>query len=558
MFLACHYRVESRESGKKDIYQLTTQVQQLSIQHTSSVDARVKRHVLLGLSVFLLFLSILSTMVPPASGTIFPEKHGSYHALVDSGFSTAITLSDNQYNYAAAWDTASMSVRVGLIPRSRITSFSSPTFNMTKEIKGNNFSANYPYLDSPSILLWDNGTVCLVMRTDPDDLGSKRRMLFFTSSGDNGSTWTTPYELTGINETTVRNNYLFQLNGTHIIALWEETFNGATPNGPFSIVYRISSDFGVTWDPKVNIFVNSTNQLSAIKARNGEIILSMSIDTQEYRPGKNISASNIYLEHYFPITANLTAINDTEPQLLSSHEGTSPFFMNTFDNGDLIFTWGTHLILFYRTLGKFSGLYELFESETLFPSFMGIYMAGGNTALAVFTLGNKCYVKYLDNFVEVSDPGLPPEAILAIVVVIILGIQIGLYTLNKMRKRKNAPGKSAGTSGAKPAPDEKGPGTKPSSDGKEPAEKAPGEKEPGTKPSSDGKEPAEKAPGEKSSTEKAQNSKPSKELKPEAEKDIANLSNKGDRKEPVDKKGNDVSQISNGSSTTEPAPEKKK
>ncbi len=395
---------------------------------------KLRRHVVI--SVLVPLVIVISTIVSPVAATTY-KKMSTVHTLVESGFSTRVTLSGNRYDYAVAWDTTG-AVHAGLCPRDELESRHGIPFS--KEF---DYSAPGGWENPavPSILLLENGTICMLLKMRPTP-SEEKPFLVFVKSSNNGTSWSAPVVVTpaliinGTSRDSLRNPWLLQLNSTHLIAMWADARHASVTNGLYSIMCSLSGNNGTDWIPPFALFENCTNHFTAIKTRTGQVLTSMVFEKAEYRPGKTVTPYNIY---YVEVPTNGSALDCTEPQRLYPDSTSIPCYMEQFDNGDFLLTVTENLVLAYKTSSDYSGLYRI--SDTLSYAFLGLYMVGPSTALGFFFADGKCKFVYLDHFVESNDGGLTNEQILLIVIAVVIGVQVGLCAVHKIKKRRALRGK---------------------------------------------------------------------------------------------------------------------
>jgi hypothetical protein len=118
-------------------------------------------------------------------------------------------------------------------------------------------NGNIRYLDLPSLAIDPNGWLHIVFSGDPDTQGSGDAAdVYYTSSQDNGSSWSTPVRL---NDDTTINDQFFPTivaSPTGVLtAYWYDRRNDFS-NVAFEIYRTSSYDGGQTWTP--NFRVSST------------------------------------------------------------------------------------------------------------------------------------------------------------------------------------------------------------------------------------------------------------------------------------------------------------
>lgn len=396
---------------------------------------KLRRHAVI--SVLVPLLVLISTIVSPVAATTYKEM-STVHTLVESGFSTRVTLSGNSHNYAVAWDTTG-AVHGGLCPRDELESRHGIPFS--KEF---DYSAPGGWENPavPSILLLDDGTICMLLKMRPTP-SEEQPSLVFVKSSNNGTSWSAPVVVTpaliinGTSRDSLRNPFLFEFNSTHLIAMWADA-RDVVVNGMYSIMYSLSGNNGTDWTAPVALFENCTNHFNAIKTRSEKLLISMVFEKAEYRPGKTVTPYNIY---YVEVPTNGSAINSTEPQSLYRDTNTLPCYMDQFDNGDFLLTVTENLVLSYMTTGTYSSLYKI--DDALAYSFAGLYMVGPSTAICFFNHDSKCKFVYLDHFIETANGGgLTNEQILLIVIAVVIGVQVGLCAVHDIKKRRARRGKN--------------------------------------------------------------------------------------------------------------------
>jgi len=397
---------------------------------------KLKRHVVI--SVFVPLVVLMSAIVSPVAATTY-KKMSTVHTLVESGFSTRVTLSGNLYDYAVAWDTAG-AVHAGLCPRDELESRHGIPFSTEFDYSA---PAGWEKPAVPSILLLENGTVCMLLKMRDTTSENNQPSIVFVKSSNNGTSWSAPVVVTpaaianGTSWDSLRNPCLLQLNSTHLIAMWADARIADVPNGLYSIMYSLSGNNGTSWIPPIAMFENCTNYFNAIKTRTGQVLASMVFEKADYRPGKTVTPYNIY---YVDVPTNGSALDSTEPRRLYPDANYNTCYMEQFDNGDFLLTVTENLVLAYRTSSTYSGLYRI--SDSVPYAFLGLYMVGPSTALCFFMADGKCRYVYLDQFIESNDgPGLTNEQILLIVIAIVIGVQVGLCAVHEIKKRRARRGK---------------------------------------------------------------------------------------------------------------------
>ncbi len=380
------------------------------------------------LPAFIILFTVLSTLnIQHVKAAVYPQISPP-RVLVEADFSDRISWDANQAHYIVAWNTNT--VHVGLIPKHEIENKGAISFLFQREL---DFSPSYEDISSPSVMLLENGTILLLVKMRLEYLVYPG--FYFLRSNDNDTTWSTPVVLTMLNEKQIRNNYLLRVNSTHIVSFWEENY-GLNQYVNNSIVYRISPDFGITWSDKQVLYENCTRLFSATQNYDGRMLLSM-IFEHEFQPG---------VKPYFPYFVGLSEVeetwHDTSPIFINNTPGTEiPFFTYEFDNNIMMVAYSKSVLATNLTIGITSDPFSILDNQNY--DIVGLAAVNNETAVCFTKNGTQCLLFYLDVSFELlfTQPGLPPEVIMVIIILILVGTQVGIYMAYTYSKKHPKKGK---------------------------------------------------------------------------------------------------------------------
>lgn len=368
-----------------------------------------------------------------ASGDSYPNNKTQF-ILINSA-TTRVSWSNSSQNfYCAAWEVnpkvGNPYIQFGIINKSVLASGQELPFFYRKNVSIplTPFLQNFDSIQDPSIAYLDDGTILLVLiMHDPFYLAHG---VYEIRSTDQGATWTTPYCLSNDIVFLVQNLRLIALNQTTFVAIWEEK---AESTSNITLVYRILPDIGSAWQPRHVLWEH-------IKGFNYCYRTDGSITIMTYFSISNESTIRLEFPYAFELTRNSTEWKNATPILLNNETGGVSTFYNilTFDDDTYLYSSGNNVFFFQKSSNRTSPAITMqFDSSSSDLTYM--FKISASSFIVFFIDNGNTYYLYADNFRWQEKRNPDPVWIFVIVISIIIGGQIILFSIHKKRKQQQSP-----------------------------------------------------------------------------------------------------------------------
>lgn len=377
------------------------------------------------MSICVLILFNCSALV---SGYNYPNDQKSREFLFANYPVTSISWFENTNSFAAAWqlqptDDSENIVQFGTIAKSSFHTDQNFSFVLKKTIT---IPAAYADPTQPSIVYLDDGTIMLVIIMREKMLSNGG--IYFILSTNDGTSWTSPKLLTGLNETILNAPHLMVLNSSAYVLFWEETVSSNN-----SLVYRITQDQGTTWSDKQFLYQNITAKYNFCYRTDGTITLLLYFN----------HFSNATIPSYpygLELNRNTSSWNTLTPFLLNNETGGDTININimTFDDEMYLYNTGNNLFFFNKTSNVTSPPFSI-ELKSIASDIASTFKITDTNFVIFFNDNGRSYYCYANNIDWVQyTKDIYPILIFVIAIAAIIGGQVLIFLWYKKRK-KNQP-----------------------------------------------------------------------------------------------------------------------